>query len=36
MYVDVYIVSADSKTLTDVSTPVNAKEEPYKMVFDRQ
>ncbi len=36
MYVDVYTVSADGKTLTDAGTPVNAKQEPYKMVFDRQ
>jgi hypothetical protein len=32
----VYAVSADGKTLTDTGTPVNAKQEPYKMVFDRQ
>jgi DNA-binding beta-propeller fold protein YncE len=35
MYVDVYTVSADGKTLTDSGTPVNAKTEPYKFVFDR-
>lgn len=36
MYVEVYSVSADGKTLTDTGTPVNAKQEPYKIVFDRQ
>jgi hypothetical protein len=36
MYVEVYSVSADGKTLTDTGTPVNAKQEPYKMVFDRK
>jgi hypothetical protein len=36
MYVEVYTVSADGKTLTDEGTPVNAKQEPFKMVFDRQ
>jgi hypothetical protein len=35
MYVDVYTVSADGKTLTDSGTPVNAKSEPYKLVFDK-
>ena len=36
MYVDVYTVSADGKTLTDDGTPVNAKTEKYKIVFDKQ
>ena len=36
MYVDVYSVSADGKTLTINGTPVNAKTETYKLVFDRQ
>ena len=36
MYVDVYAVSADGKTLTDNGTPLNAKQEAYKLVFDRQ
>jgi len=36
MYVDVYSVSADGKTLTIDGTPVNAKTETYKLVFDRQ
>jgi hypothetical protein len=36
MYVEVYTVSADGKTLTDTMTPVNAKSETSKMVFDKQ
>ena len=36
MFVDVYTVSADGKTLTDSGTPTNAKQETYKIVFDRQ
>jgi hypothetical protein len=36
MYVDVYSVTADGKTLTDNGTPLNAKQEAYKMVFDKQ
>jgi hypothetical protein len=36
MYVDVYSVSADGKTLTDDGTPSNAQKEKYKVVFDRQ
>jgi len=36
MYVDVYSVSADGKTLTDTGTPTNAKQEGFKLVFDRQ
>jgi len=36
MYVDVYSVSADGKTLTDDGTPSNAKQEKYKVVFDKQ
>jgi hypothetical protein len=36
MYVDLYTVSADGKTLTDEGTPVNAKTEKYKIVFDKQ
>lgn len=36
MYVDVYTVSADGKSLIDEGTPVNAKAEKYKIVFDRQ
>ena len=36
MYVEVYTVSADGKTLTDTITPVNAKSEASKMVFDKQ
>jgi hypothetical protein len=36
MYVEVYSVSADGKTLTDHGTPSNAKDEPVTMVFDRQ
>jgi hypothetical protein len=36
LYVDVYTVSADGKTLTDDGTPANAKQETYKVVFDRQ
>lgn len=36
MYEDIYSVSADGKTLTDAGTPLNAKSEPYKMVFDKQ
>jgi len=36
MYEDVYSVSADGKTLMDNGTPVNAKQEPYKFVFDKQ
>lgn len=36
MNVDVYSVSADGKTLTNNGTPVNAKQEGYKLVFDRQ
>jgi hypothetical protein len=35
-YVDVFTVSADGKTLTDKGTPVNAKEETTKAVYDRQ
>jgi hypothetical protein len=36
MYIDVYSVSADGKILTINGTPVNAKTETYKLVFDRQ
>jgi hypothetical protein len=36
MYVEVYSVSGDSKTLTISGTPVSAKDEPYKLVFDKQ
>ena len=36
MYEDIYTVSADGKTLTDTGTPLNARTEAYKMVFDRQ
>ena len=36
LYVEVYSVSADGKTLTDNGTPVNAKTETTKMVFDKQ
>ena len=36
MYVDVYAVSADGKTLTDHGTPSNAAQEKYTIVFDRQ
>ena len=36
MFVDLYTVSADGKTLTDSGTPTNAKNEPYKVVFVRQ
>jgi hypothetical protein len=35
-YVEVYSVSTDGKTLTDNGTPVNAKSEATKMVFDKQ
>jgi len=36
MYVEVYSVSSDGKTLTINGTPSNAKGETYKVVFDRQ
>jgi hypothetical protein len=36
MYVEVYSVSTDGKTLTDNGTPVAAKSEAFKMVFDKQ
>jgi hypothetical protein len=36
MYVDVYSVSPDGKTLTISGTPSNAKQETYKIVLDRQ
>ena len=36
MFVEIYSVSADGKTLTDSGTPTNAKQETYKVVFDRQ
>jgi hypothetical protein len=36
MYVDVYTVSADGRTLTDTGTPTNAAKETYKIVLDRQ
>jgi hypothetical protein len=36
MYVEVYSVSTDGKTLTINGTPTNAKGETYKIVFDRQ
>jgi hypothetical protein len=36
MYVEVYTVAPDGKTLTLAGSPVNAKDEPYKLVFDRQ
>jgi hypothetical protein len=36
MYVDVYAVSADGKTLTDSGTPSAAKTETFKVVYDRQ
>ena len=36
MYVEVYSVSSDGKTLTINGTPTNAKGETYKIVFDRQ
>lgn len=36
MYVEVYSVSSDGKTLTVNGTPSNAKGETYKLVFDRQ
>jgi hypothetical protein len=34
--VEVYAVSADGKMLTISGTPSDAKDEPYKLVFDRQ
>lgn len=36
MYVEVYTVSADGKTLTISGTPSNAKSETYKIVLDKQ
>ncbi len=36
MYVDVYSLSSDGKTLTVSGTPSNAKQETYKIVLDRQ
>jgi len=36
MYVEVYSVSSDGKTLTINGTPTNAQGETYKIVFDRQ
>jgi len=36
MYVEIYSVSADGKTLTIDGTPTNAAAEKYKIVFDRQ
>ena len=36
LYVEVYAVSADGKMLTISGTPSDAKDEPYKVVFDRQ
>ena len=36
LFVDVYEVSADGKTLTVNGTPSNAKSETYKVVFERQ
>jgi len=36
MFVEVYSVASDGKTLTLAGSPVNAKDEPYKLVFDRQ
>jgi hypothetical protein len=35
-YQDVYTVSADGKTLTDEGTPLNAKTETVKAVYERQ
>ncbi|MEO8070865.1 MAG: hypothetical protein ABI652_05650 [Acidobacteriota bacterium] len=35
-YQDVFTVSADGKTLTDEGTPLNAKAETVKAVYDRQ
>jgi hypothetical protein len=32
----VFTVSADGKTLTDNGTPVNARQEATKAVYDRQ
>jgi hypothetical protein len=36
MYVEVYTVSADGKTLTDNGTPTGAPTEKFKIVYDRQ